>query len=53
MQASGSKARPKKVKLPEVYEATIEFKKVKMSAIKDWAVERLTKLMGYEDEVHA
>lgn len=51
-QAIAAKApRRKKVKFPEVYESKLDMGKVKLEVLRAWALERLTKLMGYEDEV--
>lgn len=49
----GGGTKPKKVKLPEVYEAKIDVKKVNLPALKAWGSRRLTELMGSEDEVRA
>uniref|UniRef100_A0A061SI83 PWI domain-containing protein n=1 Tax=Tetraselmis sp. GSL018 TaxID=582737 RepID=A0A061SI83_9CHLO len=50
-QAVAVKSSKKKVKLPDVYGASVDTVKIKLPVVKAWAIERLAKDMGYEDEI--
>jgi hypothetical protein len=47
----GGKSKPKKTKLPAVYDAKVDPAKVNLPALKAWGMRRLVELMGSEDEV--
>lgn len=47
----GGKSKPKKTKLPAVYDAKVDPAKVNLPALKAWGMRRLVELMGSEDEI--